>query len=69
MVVACGPSLVRGGLHCGLLFITPGPTLEKVRLAPPDGGESITVFIPTEYQDLPEPQWFAGVTLATEETT
>ena len=60
-MVACGPSRTEEGLHVGLLFIAAHVTREQLTLS--DGRERTPVSIPIEYLNLPEPQWFTGVTL------
>lgn len=60
-MVACSPSKTAEGLHVGLLFIAPGLTIESATLA--GGEERVTVSIPNEYQQLPEPKWVTNVTL------
>lgn len=61
VVVACGPSRTREGLHVGLLFVAAGLSITRATLA--GGDERVTVSIPTEYQNLPAPTWAANVTL------
>lgn len=61
VIVACGPSRIEEGLQVGLLAVAAGLTQQVITLA---GGEHrVTVSIPNEYLNLPEPKWVPGATL------